>query len=166
MDGEGRREQWRTKPRVREQLTPGINGFGRQGQLPLIGSPGLKPETSRSTELGIHFDDAQHSGFAGGVTLFNNKFKDKIATGEPVPNCSWAASPNQPGCVDVGNWPGIAELASRSTSTAPSRAVWSSMAGYAFSKQWSTSANYTYTKSEQKSGASAGLPLTDTPSML
>ena len=149
-------------PRV-EQLTPGINGFGRQGQLPLIGSPGLKPETSRSTELGIHFDDAQHSGSAGGVTLFNNKFKDKIATGEPVPNCSWAASPNQPGCVDVGNWPGIAEFGqSINIDSAVTRGV--ELNGrYAFNKQWSTSANYTYTKSEQKSGASAGLPLTDTP---
>ncbi len=149
-------------PRV-EQLTPGINGFGSQGKLPLIGSPGLKPETSRSTELGIHFDDAQNSGFAGGVTLFNNKFKDKIATGEPVPNCSWATSPNQPGCVDVGNWPLIAEFGqSINIDSAVTRGV-ELNARYAFNKQWSASGNYTYTKSEQKSGASAGQPLTDTP---
>src|SRR5690606_41917914 len=38
-------------PRL-EQLPPGINGFGRQGALPLIGSPGLTPETSIAYEIG------------------------------------------------------------------------------------------------------------------
>ena len=145
-----------------EQLTPGISGFGRQGALPLIGSPDLKPETSRSTELGIHFDDANQR-FAGGITLFHNKFKDKIATGEPIANCSWAVSPNQPGCVNVGNWPTIEEFGqSINIDSAVTRGI--ELTGrYTINQAWSTNANYTYTKSEQKSGASAGLPLTDTP---
>ncbi len=65
--------------------------------------------------------------------------------------------------MDVGNWPGIAEFGqSINIDSAVTRGV--ELNGrYAFNKQWSTSANYTYTKSEQKSGASAGLPLTDTP---
>lgn len=42
-------------PRV-EPLAPGINGFGQQGRLQLVGSPNLKPETSRTTELGVYFD--------------------------------------------------------------------------------------------------------------
>ncbi len=148
-------------PRV-EQLTPGINGFGRQGTMPLIGSPNLKPETSRSTELGIHFADAQQR-FGGSVTLFNNKFKDKIATGEPVPNCTWAADPNRPGCVDVGYWPGVDTFGqSINIDSAVTRGV--ELSGrYTINAAWSTSANYTYTKSEQKSGANAGQPLTDTP---
>ncbi len=145
-----------------EQLTPGISGFGRQGALPLIGSPDLKPETSRSTELGILFDDAEQR-FGGGVTLFHNKFKDKIATGEPVPNCSWATSPNKPGCVDVGHWPGIEEFGQAiNIDSAVTRGV-ELNARYTFNKAWSTSGNYTYTKSEQKSGENAGQPLTDTP---
>lgn len=145
-----------------EQLTPGIYGFGRQGALPLLGSPDLKPETSRSTELGIHFDDAQQR-FAGGITLFHNKFKDKISTGDPVPNCIYTPSPNLPGCVNVGNWPTIAEFGqSINIDSAVTRGV--ELTGrYTINKAWSTNANYTYTKSEQKSGVNAGQPLTDTP---
>ena len=32
-----------------------------------------------------------------------------------------------------------------------------------FAEDWNLGVNYTYTDSEQKSGASAGMPLTDTP---
>ncbi len=65
--------------------------------------------------------------------------------------------------MDVGNWPTIAEFGqSINIDSAVTRGV--ELNGrYTINKEWSTSANYTYTKSEQKSGASAGLPLTDTP---
>lgn len=147
-------------PRV-EQLSPGINGFGRQGALPLIGNPDLKPETSRSTELSFQFDDAQR--FSGGITLFNNEFKDKIAAGDPRPNCTYAALPNQPNCINVGRWPSIPEFGqSINIDEAVTRGV--ELNGrYVINSAWSSSANYTYTESEQKSGENKGEPLTDTP---
>ncbi|WP_286997610.1 TonB-dependent receptor domain-containing protein [Comamonas sp. UBA7840] len=147
-------------PRV-EQLSPGINGFGRQGALPLIGNPDLTPETSRSTELSFQFDDAQR--FSGGITLFNNEFKDKIASGDPRPNCTYTTLPNQPNCINVGNWPTIAEFGqSINIDEAVTRGI--ELNGrYVINSAWSSSANYTYTESEQKSGENKGEPLTDTP---
>ena len=65
-----------------EQLAPGINGFGQQGRLPLIGTPTLTPETSTSTEIGVYYDNL--SGFTANLTVFDNKFEDKIASGQPV----------------------------------------------------------------------------------
>ncbi len=147
-------------PRV-EQLTPGINGFGGQGRIPLIGTPGLKPETSTNAELGVQYGRGDDFNIA--FSLFNNEFKDKIASGVPVPNCSFAASPNRPGCVDVGSWPGIDTFGqSVNIDEAVTR-------GYEFSASlplipaWTLKTNYTHTDSEQKSGAAAGQPLTNTP---
>src|SRR5690606_9780535 len=58
------------------QLASGITGFGRQGTLPLVGTPSLKPEVSTSYELGTVYDNQR--GFTAGATLFFNQFKDKI----------------------------------------------------------------------------------------
>ncbi len=147
-------------PRV-EQLAPGINGFGGQGTIPLIGTPTLKPETSRSTELGVYFDDAK--GLSASAMLFNNQFKDKITSGTGLPNCSFAGAPNRPGCVDFGTWPNVDTFGQQiNVDEAVTRGL-ELGARYAISKQWATSGNYTYTKSEQKSGPNVGKPLTDTP---
>ncbi len=147
-------------PRL-EQLADGINGFGGQGRIPLIGTPDLKPETSTTAEIGLYF--VADSGFSASVGLFNNEFKDKIATGVPVFNCTFAASPNRPGCVNVGNWPLIDTFGqSVNIDEAVTRGV-ELATRVPISEAWSWSANYTYTDSEQKSGAAAGLPLTNTP---
>ena len=147
-------------PRL-EQLADGINGFGGQGRIPLIGTPGLKPETSTTREIGVYY--AGDNGFSFSAGLFHNEFEDKIATGVPVFNCTFAPSPNRPGCVNVGNWPlidtfgqsiNIDEAVTRGGELAVRVPV---AAG------WSWSANYTYTDSEQKSGAARGQPLTNTP---
>lgn len=147
-------------PRL-EQLADGINGFGGQGRIPLIGSPGLKPETSTTAEIGAYY--VADSGFSASVGLFNNEFKDKIATGVPVFNCTFAPSPNRPGCVDVGNWPLIDTFGqSINIDEAVTRGV-ELATRVPFNPAWSLSANYTYTDSEQKSGAASGQPLTNTP---
>jgi outer membrane receptor for ferrienterochelin and colicins len=147
-------------PRV-EQLAPGINGFGNQGKTPLVGSPNLKPETSRSTELGVYFDNAR--GLSASAMLFNNQFKDKITSGPGLPNCSFAGDPNRPGCADFGNWPLVDTFGqSINVDEAVTRGMELS-ARYTFNSQWSSSANYTYTKSKQQSGPNQGKPLTDTP---
>lgn len=147
-------------PRV-EQLTPGINGFGGQGRIPLIGTPTLKPETSTTAELGAYYANA--AGISASVTLFNNEFDDKIATGVPVFNCSFRPSPNRPGCVDVGAWPTIDTFGqSINIDQAVTRGAELALTT-PLSARWELTANYTYTDSEQKSGAAKGQPLTDTP---
>ena len=147
-------------PRV-EQLTPGINGFGGQGTIPLVGSPGLQPETSVTTELGAYFDNG--AGWSANATLFNNTFKDKITSGTGLLNCSYRLAPNRPGCSSFGNWPNVDAFGqSINVDEAVTRglelATRIKLAG-----GWGASANYTYTESEQKSGANAGRPLSDTP---
>ena len=142
-------------PRV-EQLSPGINGFGNQGRLPFIGSPGLKPETSTTVELNVQYAAESGAGFAAGV--FHNTFDDKIASGTPVPNCSFAASPNRPGCVDVGNWPLVDTFGQAiNIDEAVTRGV--ELSGrLPVGERWRLAGNYTHTRSEQKSGAAAGRP--------
>ena len=74
------------------QLIDGVSGIGGQGTSISIGNPGLKPEKSRSTELGIHYDSQR--GAAAGVTLFRNDIRDKIVSGagecatNPISSCS------------------------------------------------------------------------------
>lgn len=146
-------------PRL-DQLAEGITGFGGQGTIPLIGSPGLKPETSTSVEGGVHYARGQ---FGAGVTAFNNTFQDKIARGPGLENCSFRLAPNRPGCADFGNWPNV-DLFGQSINVdeAVTRGVESSVR-IGFLTRWHASANYTYTDSEQRSGEQAGLPLVNTP---
>ena len=155
-------------PRL-EQLASGINGFGSQGKLPLIGTPTLKPETSTSTEFGVYYDNL--NGFSANATVFNNTFEDKISAGNPVANCSAGLSLAQynagvggpAGCIDVGFFPGYTTFSqSVNIDEAVTRGVETS-ARLRFAQDWNLGVNYTYTDSEQKSGASAGKPLTDTP---
>lgn len=155
-------------PRV-EQLALGINGFGGQGRIPLIGTPTLTPETSVSTELAVFYDN--RDDFRASVTVFRNTFEDKIATGVPVANCTAgisrpvydAGTYNRTGCVDVGFYPAVATFGqSINIDEAETQGV-EMTAHWRFAPSWTVQGNYTYTDSEQKSGASAGLPLTDTP---
>jgi outer membrane receptor for ferrienterochelin and colicins len=147
-------------PRV-EQIAEGIIGFGSQGRVPLLGSPGLTPETSTSYEAGLYYDG--QGFFSGNVTLFNNDFNDKIASGPGIPNCRFVSNPNLPGCVDVGNFPAV-ELFSQSINIDKARTRGVEVATrFAFTPSVSLSANYTYTETEQLSGAEQGLPLVGMP---
>jgi len=160
-------------PRL-EQLTSGINGFGAQGQLPLLGTPGLMPETSTSTEVAAFFDN--RDDFRASLTLFRNEFQDKIATGTPLLNCTYApvivgSNPpvrdtsllNRPGCVDVGTFPNYDTFSQQvNVDEAETQGVEVS-ARYRINDRWNVQANYTYTESEQTSGPATGQPLTDTP---
>jgi outer membrane receptor for ferrienterochelin and colicins len=155
-------------PRL-EQLAEGINGFGNQGRLPLLGTPTLTPETSTSAEIALFYDN--RSNFRADVTIFNNTFEDKIATGEPVTNCSFgvtqanytAGNYSKTGCIDVGFWPTFATFGqSVNIDEAETRGFEASM-NWRFADNLTLTGNYTYTDSEQKSGASRGLPLTNTP---
>lgn len=146
-------------PRL-EQLAEGITGFGAQGTLPFIGSPGLRPETSTSTELAAFF---VRGALSVNVGVFNNTFQDKIANGPGLENCSFRGAPNRPGCVDVGSWPNV-DLFGQSINVdeAVTRGVEGAVR-LAFLSRWHLLTNYTYTDSEQRSGTQAGLPLVNTP---
>jgi outer membrane receptor for ferrienterochelin and colicins len=147
-------------PRV-EQIAEGIVGFGGQGRIPLIGTPGLTPETSTSYEAGLYYDGGGF--FSGNVTVFNNDFDDKIATGPGIPNCQFAGNLNRPGCLDVGPFPTV-DLLGQSINIDKARTRGVEVATrFAFTRALSLSANYTYTESEQLSGAEEGLPLVGMP---
>lgn len=123
-------------------------------------APGLKPETSTSTEAGASFNlNAVSLGF----TLFHNSFNDKIATGPGLENCSFAGSPNRPGCVDLGYWPNVDLFGQQiNVDEAVTRGVETYMqASLPF--RFNLRHNYTFTESEQRSGAAIGQPLVNTP---
>ena len=141
------------------QLHDGINGATAQGRTITIGSPHLQPETSDNFEIGFYFDN--HAGFNANLTLFHTEFEDMISTGTPVPNC-WAASgPNLPGCLDLGSGftqdsfaqnTNVGEAESRGAEFA---------ARWDFAPRWSIGGNWTWTDTEQKSGADRGAPFTN-----
>lgn len=147
-------------PRV-EQIAEGIIGFGGQGRIPLLGTPNLTPETSTTYEAGVYFDGG--SVFSGNVTLFNNDFTDKIAAGPGIPNCRFTGNPNRPGCLDVGPFPTV-DLFSQSINIDKARTRGVDAAGrVAFGPAVSLTVNYTYTETEQLSGADEGRPLIGIP---
>ncbi|QOW22770.1 TonB-dependent receptor domain-containing protein [Novilysobacter avium] len=152
-----------------EDLTPGIKGFGGQGTIPLIGTPTLKPETSATTELGVYY--AADNGFSSSLTVFNNDFSDKIASGTPVANCAFglsqaaynAADFSGSSCVDVGWFPRSATLGQTvNIDKAVTRGAEFAMQ-VPLAEAWKLQLNYTRTDSEQKSGSANGTPLTNTP---
>ena len=147
-------------PRL-DQLANGITGFTAQGTRPTIGTPTLKPETSTSFELGSLYDNKRGSTFGG--TLFFNKFKDKIAAGPGLLNCSWAAQPNRPGCVSYGNWPSVDTYGQTVNVDRAETKGFELSSKFPLGTALSASANYTFTRSVQKSGVGAGNPLYNTP---
>ncbi|WP_425916798.1 TonB-dependent receptor domain-containing protein [Pseudomonas sp. GWSMS-1] len=128
-------------------LHSGINGVTGQGTITTIGNPELEPETTTSTEFGMYFDSL--SGFKANATLFHNKFKDKIASGDPVTDLLCAGNSGGT-CSQQIN---IDEAVTQGLELA---------ASWQFAPAWTLSGNYTYTDSEQKSGDNKGEPLTNT----
>ncbi|MFT7722546.1 MAG: TonB-dependent receptor [Roseateles sp.] len=142
-------------------LYPGITGFGGQGVLPLVGSPGLRPETSVNGELAVYYETR---ALGVNATVFTNRFRNKIATAENLPNCELAAA-GQP-CVELGvGWADLGYTSfgqKHNIDRAESRGV--ELAGRVqLPGRLSLRGNYTYTDSEQKSGVEAGLPITSNP---
>ena len=155
-------------PRL-DQIAPGITGFTGQGTRPTIGTPTLQPETSTSSELAAFYDNQDN--FRASFTLFHNSFDDKIASGQPLNNCSFGLSAAEyaagqqalPNCADYGFWPNVetfsqtVNIDEAVTQGAEASFRWN------LADAWSLTGNYTYTDTEIKSGDDAGLPLSDTP---
>lgn len=142
-------------------LYPGITGFGGQGVSPFVGTPDLKAETSVNGEIALYYE-GRDAGF--NVTAFVNRFRDKIATGDNVPNCELAAAGQR--CVDLGaGWAGLGYTTfsqKHNIDRAEVRGL--ELAGRVrLARDWTLRGNYTYTDSEQKSGANVGAPITGNP---
>ncbi len=150
-------------PRI-NQMVDGIIGFGAQGTLPLLGNAELKPETSTTSEVGVIFDNERWLTF--NTTYFYTDFKDKIES-ERIPNCL-APGGNVPGCIDIGDWVdgdgNAIESFSKPVNIGKVRLQGVEVgARLSLGTAWSIAANYTYTDSEQESGAEAGHPLGSEP---
>ncbi|CAM3924867.1 TonB-dependent receptor [Vreelandella rituensis] len=149
-------EQWTLKGGVsRGYKTPslnglhdGINGVTGQGTILTIGNPDLQPETSTSSEFGMHYDN--QAGFMASATLFHNRFDDKIAGGNDIVVENDPLMPDGTYSQEVN----IDEAVTRGVELST---------GYQLAADWRLNANYTYTDSEQRSGENEGEPLTDTP---
>ncbi len=141
------------------QLHDGINGATAQGATITIGSPHLKPETSRNLEIGLYFDTL--AGFNANLTVFQTRFQDMISAGTPVPNCHAAGQPGLPGCLDLGSGFGQDSFA-QSVNIGEARSQGAELAArWEFLPDWTLAGNYTFTDTEQRSGADAGAPFTN-----
>lgn len=134
------------------QLYDGITGFGGQGTSPMFGSPDLKPETSVSTELAVYWEHPDRHNF--NVTVFNNSFDDKIAN-QP---CGAGTTLS---CASSGEYADLGySTSSRATNIDEVVIRGAEVAGrWQILDNVGLAANYTYTDSEQKSGANIGRPL-------
>ncbi len=134
------------------QLYDGVTGFGSQGTSPMYGNPDLQPETSTSTELAAYWEHP--AGHSFNATIFHNKFDDKIAS-QP---CGAALVLT---CTSSGEYASLGYASSSKTVNIDEVVIQGAeVAGrWAISDQFALRANYTYTDSEQKSGAQKGLPM-------
>ncbi|MCX7557149.1 TonB-dependent receptor [Xanthomonadaceae bacterium JHOS43] len=141
-------------------LYDGVTGFGAQGTIPFIGNPYLEPETSMNSEIALYWTSST-AGHNVNVTVFNNDFKDKIARGET--NLSCAQTGGVRPCANLGDYEllGYGTYA-QNINIDEARVRGVELAGrYEFNDAFSVRANYTWTDSEQLSGAQKGLPLTN-----
>ena len=137
------------------QLYDGVVGFGGQGTSPQFGNPDLQPETSTSYELAVYWHSPEGHSF--NATAFRNTFDDKIST-QP---CGAGLLTE---CAATGEFAAIGYGPSATRSVNIDKVViqGAEVAGsWQFNDAWSLRANYTYTDSEQRSGAEQGLPLGD-----
>lgn len=134
------------------QLYDGVTGFGGQGTSPMYGNPDLQPETSTSTELAVYWQHPQ--GHTFNATLFHNRFDDKISQQPCGPalrvRCSSSGEYAELGYASSSRTINIDEVVIQGAEIA---GRWN------ISGQFSLRANYTFTDSEQKSGAEQGHPL-------
>ncbi len=134
------------------QLYDGVVGFGGQGTSPMYGNPELKPETSTSTELAVYW---QHpAGHNFNATVFHNRFDDKISSQPCGPGLTLA-------CTASGEYAELGYASSSRTVNIDEVVI----QGAEIAGRWNINthfglrANYTFTDSEQKSGAAKGRPL-------
>lgn len=142
-------------------LYDGITGFGGQGTSPFVGNPDLKPETSVNKEIALYWTSPD-AGHNFNLTWFINDFKDKIARGET--NLSCAQTGGVRPCANLGAYGDLSYTSyAQNVNIDEAQINGVEIAGrYQLLERLSLRANYTWTDSEQLSGADAGQPLTNT----
>lgn len=115
----------------------------RRNRFVMFGNPDLKPESSTNYEMSALWSNRDN--LSAGATVFYNDFKDKLST-----------------VTTDERWNGYIIMDRVNVDKAV-------IQGVELTGQWDVNdsvvlkANYTYTDSEQKSGANAGAPLALTP---
>ncbi|SDX61730.1 outer membrane receptor for ferrienterochelin and colicins [Pseudomonas syringae] len=128
-------------PEVRA-VVPGYS-YLRRNRFVMFGNPDLKPETSTNYELSALWSN--RNDLSAGVTVFYNDFQDKLST-----------------VTTTEVWNGFIVMDRVNVDKAVIK-------GVELNGRWDITpavaikGNYTYTDSEQKSGANAGAPLALTP---
>lgn len=142
-------------------LYDGITGFGGQGTSPFAGNPDLEPETSVNSEIALYWN-APKKGHNFNITYFMTEFEDKIASGDRINSCR-ATNGVRP-CVNLGAYDDLGYTTySQKINIDKVDIQGIEVAGRInLTERWNISANYTWTDSEQKSGAQEGQPLTNT----
>lgn len=143
-------DQWTLKGGVARgfktpELRAVVEGYAylRRNRFVMLGNPDLKPETSTNYEVSALWSN--RNDLSAGVTLFYNDFQDKLST-----------------ITTDRRWNGYIVMDRVNVDKAVIR-------GVELTGQWDIRAdllikgNYTYTDSEQKTGANAGAPLALTP---
>lgn len=148
-------------PRL-DQLHDGLTGLTGQGTRPTIGSPDLEPEKSVSTEIAAYYKHDDGHGF--NITLFQNDFKDKIASGDPIANCEYSGyTSGECYSLGAGTFPNFEEF-SQSTNIDEAETKGIEIGtNFKLSQTMDLKLNYTFTDSETKNQAGETGKLTDTP---
>ncbi|MFT3669201.1 MAG: TonB-dependent receptor [Pseudoxanthomonas sp.] len=142
-------------------LYDGITGFGGQGTSPFVGNPDLQPETSINSEIAVYWTSADDA-HTFNLTAFRNDFDDKIARGETSLSCEQTGGVRP--CANLGDYAQLGYTTyAQNINIDEVRIQGVEVAGrWGITDTLSLRANYTYTDSEQLSGAQQGLPLTNT----
>jgi outer membrane receptor for ferrienterochelin and colicins len=152
--------QWTVKGGVTSGFkSPGITqidgGYASaSGVGNIYGNPNLKPEKSLNQEIGVLY---KNEGLSGGLTLFNNKFKDKINI--------VACAPGET-CYTLPGGAGYSGALSPQTYANVDRAFTRGVEAtldLPLARNMTVDSSYTYTYSRQESGAYAGSPLNKLP---
>src|SRR5699024_5407729 len=141
-----------------QKMTDGVIGLGRQGALPLLGNPDLKPETATSAELGFSYDNLDD--FRVNATGFYTSFKDKIES-VSLDNCKVS---NVAGCITInGDDKGSATFSKQFNVDDAKLYGLEVGSKYQVNEAIGLSANYTYTHSSYKNKNGQKIPFSKTP---
>lgn len=127
---------------------------GGQSKGVIVGNPNLKPEKSMNYEMSFNWDNLDN--LTAGLTLFNSEFKDKITE---IRTCQGASG--SMGCDWLGEKFDFVSLR-ENVDKANMRGAEATF-GWKVLPNVNLSANYTFTDTEQKSGANKGKPLNEMP---
>ncbi|OCL83509.1 TonB-dependent receptor domain-containing protein [Arcobacter porcinus] len=150
-----------------QALHDGINGATAQGKQLSIGNPDLKPEKSTNYEAGVYYN--ADNGFLANATVFFNKYEDKIESGDRIHVNGRSDIPSDSG-YRVNGYPNLGDHPDNGSYAQSYNIGKAETKGLEIGTKiplvtdiLDLSANYTYMKTEQKSGDDKGAPFTSTP---